>query len=239
MISLASSSVSEMFTIPANEWTVINQRVGQVLATVNIKDYITSVLGGYPNLLNNCLQWQSTTFQGLIAHSQVLYTYSSQAITDFGNLNTAVKQVMQSGGNTLPDVLQQQTIALLQKLNTDTLPIAKQSDLLSAAVLAFLTSNVIVDTQMATFKDSLGTFWTPLGDNINTLEAAAGHVTGVWNAITNDLSNTLRLPITVTIPFVESLNIDVAIASWQNIQAETQGFASMVAGQENYWTNPF
>lgn len=239
MVSLASSSVSEIFTIPVNEWTAINKRVGEVLATVNLRDYITSVLAGYPNLMSSCQQWQSNTFTGLIAHSQVLSNYSGQAIKDFGSLNAQVKQVIQSGSQNLPDNLKQQTIDLLKKLSNDTTPIAVQSNLLSTEVLTFLNSNITVDAQMAKFKDSLGSFWEPLGANINTLETASGHVTGVWSAITDDLSNTLDLPIIVTIPFIQSLNIDAAIVSWQNIQQEALGFPTMAAGQQQYWTNPF
>lgn len=239
MITLASESVGEIFTISASEWTEINKRVGQVLATAPIKDYMSTVLSEYPALLNSCLQWQKSTFSGLIANSQVLSNYCAVAISDFSSLNTQVKQVIQSGSQNLPDSLKQQTIDLLQKFNKDTTPIAAQSYLVSAEILTFLNCNVKVDIQMAKFKDSLGTFWDPIEDSISKLEVAIGHVTGVWSAITNDLNNTLSLPITVTIPFIESLNIDVSIVNWQNVQAETVGFPAMTTGQEQYWTNPF
>ena len=239
MITLASGSVGELFTIPVSEWTQINKRVGQVLATAPIKDYMATVLSGYPALLESCIRWQNSTFSGLISNSQILCNYCAVAISDFSGLNAQVKEVVQSGSQNLPDSLKQETIILLQKLNKDTSPVAAQSNLLSAEVLAFLNCNVTVDAQMALFKDSLGTFWNPLGDTIKNLEAAAGHVTGVWSAITDDLNYTLGLAITVTIPFIESLNIDVAIASWQNVQAEAVGFPAMTVGQEQYWMNPF
>jgi len=239
MVTLALGSVGEIFIIPVNEWTIINKRVGQVLATTAIKDYMATVLPEYPALLNSCLQWQNSTFAGLISNSQALSNYCAVAISDFSSLNAQVKEVIQSGSQNLPDSLKQQTIDLLQKLSKVTAPMAAQSNLLSAEILTFLNCNVTVDAQMAIYKDSLGTFWDPLGDTIKNLEAAAGHVTGVWSAITDDLNYTLGLPITVTIPFIESLNIDVAIASWQNVQAEAAGFPAMTAGQEQYWTNPF
>lgn len=239
MVSLASGSVSEIFAIPVSEWTAINKRVGEVLATQNVKDYIPSVLSGYPDLLNSCLQWQSYTFSGLITNSQKIAAYSTQAIIDFGNLNEKVKEVIRSGSQTLPDSIKQETIDLLQKLSTNTTPIAAESNLLSSDVINFLKCNSIVDIQMAKFKGSLGVFWEPLGNNIKALEDAAGHVTGVWNAITNDLEHLLSLPVMVTIPFIESLNLDVAIASWQDIQTEALAFPAMTAGQQQYWTNPF
>ncbi|WP_163398727.1 hypothetical protein [Flavobacterium fluviatile] len=239
MVSLASGSVGEIFAIPVSEWTAINKRVGEVLATQNVKDYIPSVLSGYPDLLNSCLQWQSYTFSGLVENSQKISAYSAQAISDFGSLNAKVKEVVQSGGQTLPDNLKQETIDLLKKLSTSTAPIAAQSNLLSSDVINFLKCNSIVDIQMAKFKGSLDVFWEPLGNNIKVLEDAVGHVTGVWNAITNDLEHLLSLPVIVTIPFIESLNLDVAIASWQDIQVQAKAFPAMTAGQEQYWTNPF
>jgi hypothetical protein len=239
MINLASSSVSDLFTIPAAEWTVINKRVGQVLATTNIKDYISSLLAGYPNLLSSCEQWQSSTFSGLILHSKVLSDYAAQSISNFNGLNEQVKQVIDSGSQNLPDSLKQEIIHLLQKLSADTAPIAAQSNELSTSVLNFLNFNVTVDAQMASYKGSLDTFWEPLGDNINQLETAAGHVTGTWSAITDDLNFALTQPIIVTIPFLQSLNIDGAILNWQNIQKESIGFPALTAGQQQYWTNPF
>ena len=236
---LASGVVSEIFVIPVKEWTEINKRVGQVLVTAGIKDYITSVLSDYPALLNACEQWQRRTFPGLIANSQALSNYCIQAIADFSDLNNEVKKVIQSGSQILPDSLKQRTIDLLQKFRNDTTPIAEQSNLLSTEIITFLNCNITVDVQMARFKDSLGTFWDPLGDSINKLEAAAGHVTGVWGAITNDIDYTMSLPVTVTIPFIESLNLDVAIASWKHIQEQTLAFPVNMKGQEQYWNNPF
>lgn len=236
---VASGLVSEIFVIPVNEWTEINKRVGQILATIAIKDSITSVLSDYPALLSSCQQWQNSTFSGLLANSQTIANYCVQAISDFSNLNSEVKKVIQSGSQNLPDSLKQQTIDLLQKLSKDTIPIAAQSNLLSVEIISFLNCNITVDVQMARYKGSLGTFWNPLGDNINKLEAAAGHVTGVWGAIANDLDHTSSLPITITIPFIESLNLDVAIASWENVQQDTLAFPKNMNGQEQYWTNPF
>ncbi|MFC4817485.1 MULTISPECIES: hypothetical protein [unclassified Flavobacterium] len=239
MLNLASTAVSELFTIPVNDWTAINKRVGEIKASANIKDYISSILAGYPDLLTSCLQWEKSTFIGLINQSNELAKYADEAISNFTLLNNNVKASLNAGNTKVPNDLQQQTIATLEKLRNDTIPLENTSNSLSSEVLTFLNNNIIVDTQMLKYKDTLGTFWAPIGDNINTLEGAASNVTSVWSAITDDLNNTLNAPITVDFAFITSLNIDAAIIDWQNIKAEATAFPLLTNGQENYWTNPF
>ncbi|HKX85232.1 MAG TPA: hypothetical protein VJL37_01075 [Flavobacterium sp.] len=239
MLNLASTAVSDMFTIPVNDWTAINKRVGEIMASVNIKDYISSVLPGYPDLLTSSTQWKNTTFSQLIDQSKQLSNYADEAIANFTALNNNVKASLQAGNTKVSNDLQQQTISALEKLRKDTLPLENTSTTLSSEVLTFLNCNIVVDNQMLKYKDTLDSFWDPIGKNINTLEHAAGNVTSVWSAITDDLNNTLNAPITVDFAFITSLNIDAAIVNWQNIKAESIAFPSLTNGQEYYWTNPF
>jgi hypothetical protein len=239
MLNLASTAVSDMFTIPVNDWTAINKRVGEIMASVNIKDYISSVLPGYPDLLTSSTQWKNSTFSQLISQSKQLSNYADEAIANFTALNNNVKASLQAGNTKVPNDLQQQTISALEKLRKDTLPLENTSTTLSSEVLTFLNCNIVVDNQMLKYKDTLDSFWDPIGKNINTLEHAAGNVTSVWSAITDDLNNTLNAPITVDFAFITSLNIDAAIVNWQNVKTESIAFPSLTSGQEYYWTNPF
>ena len=238
MPNLASNSLGQIFTIPASDWTVINRRVGVVLSETQIQTYLQQYLGGYAALLASCRLWTTNTFPGLISQSQALVGYATTAIANFSGLNTAVEGISQKEGG-VPEDVQQQTTALLQKLASDTAPLAAAFAALSKEMLAFLGDMQVVDEQVAAHKDQLGTFWTPVGAYITSLENAAGLVTGEWQAITDDLNNTLASPIDVTMPFLESLNIDAAIVSWQNAQAEAAAFPAMAANQQQYWTNPF
>jgi hypothetical protein len=240
MFKLADNSTGNVYAIPAADWTAINKRVGSVAVLIPImgEAAVTSMLSHFPALVNSCSVWKQTTFHGLIYQSQALYTYTGKAITNFGKLNTTVKEVMQ-GASTVPDSLKQMTTAALQQLATDTAPLATAFNSLSAQMITFLSDNEVVDGEAAKYKDTLGNFWAPLGDSIKALEDAAGLVTGNWRAINDDLNNVLASPIDVTMPFIESLNIDAALVSWQSVQAEAGVFAGMVSGQEQYWTNPF
>ena len=238
MPNLASSSVSQLFTIPAADWTVINKRVGLAIATSQIGSTIAADLPAYPAVLAGSLLWKSDTFNGLIKQSQLLCSYCTTAMDNFKNLENKVKPFISTG--TEPgEVLKLQTAALLQQLSTDTAPLAAAFQALSGQVLAFLNNNKAIDAQIFANKEKLGSFWQPVGDYISTLEQSAGLVTGEWQAIMQDLTHTLVSPIDVTLPFIEALNIDAAIVCWQNVQNEAGAFPRMVADQEQYWTNPF
>jgi|GEM_PF-3076380 len=238
MPNLASSSVSQICTIPTSDWTMINKRVGVVLAAAQIQSSIVAYLPSYPTLLTSCTLWQQSTFTGLITQSQALVLYATTAINNFTTLNQAVKGIDGQGG-VVPDNIKQQTLSLLQKLASDTTSLAAAFDNLSKQVISFLNNNLAVDAQVEKYKDILGSFWAPVGAYITSLEQAAGLVTGEWTAITNDLQNILSTQIDVTMPFLESLNLEAAIVQWKNVQSEAAAFPNMVNGQQQYWVNPF
>ena len=238
MPNLASNSLSQLFTIPTGDWTMINKRVGIVLLAADIQDYISQYIPGYKDLLKSSQLWQSSTFNNLIKQSQALAEYASTAIDGFSRLNQRVKEIVKTN-SFVPEDLKSQTLLLLNRLNEETLGLAGQFNISSAQVITFLNNNVVVDSQMSASKGKFDVFWAPISQNITSLESAAGLVTGEWQAISDDLKNTLSVTIDVTLTFLESLNIDAAIVCWQNVLTEAQAFPTMVAGQEQFWTNPF
>jgi hypothetical protein len=238
MPELSNSNVVSIFTIPASDWTVINKRVGLVLEIAPIQQTIITYIPSYPVLLQSSTLWEQITFTALITQSGLLAAYAATAITNFSSLNDAVKKISDPAAKVPADV-QQQTATLLRQLSADTAPLVSAFNTISGQVLQFLNNNEVVDGQIAAHKGQLGTFWAPVGDVINALENAAGLVTGTWSAIRDDLANAIVLPVDVTMPFIESLNLDAAIKSWQTIQAEAIAFPVTVAGQQQYWQNPF
>lgn len=242
MPNLASNSVVNIFMIPASSWTVINQRVGIVLKASPYQVFFNQLVPSYPNLLTSSQLWQSSTFNSLISQSQALATYAATAISSFSHLNVDVKAAIQSGSGTVSDSLKQETIAILQKLSSDTTALAASTDLITQQVLTFLNNNKVVDNEVEQHKDIFDEFginWNTVTDYLITLENDIGLVTGGWSAISDDLKNTLSNSVDLSIPFIESLNIDAAIVTWQNIQNEASAFTALVAGQTQYWTNPY
>ena len=242
MPNLASNSVVNIFTIPASSWTVINQRVGVVLQAAPYQTFFNQLVPSYPNLLTSSQLWQSFTFNSLISQSQGLVTYAATAISNFSQLNIDVKAAIQSGSGTISELLKKETVDTLQKLSGDTTTLAASTNLVTQQVLAFLNNNKVVDNEVEQHKDIFDEFginWNTVTSYLITLENDTALVTGEWSAITDDLKNTLSDSVDLTIPFLESLNIDAAIVTWQNVQNEASAFATNMTGQEQYWTNPY
>ena len=232
MSVLANTSVASLFTISTDQWTAINKRIGSVLAIEGITLIISQDLPGYPDLLLSSKQWVASTFNGLILNSGAIAGYSNTAITNFTNLNNEVKKIV---GNTVPVAVQEQTRAVLDQLLADTSSIVGNADQLAKELRIFLTANKVVDAEIALNKKILDSFWAPLGIIITNVEAAAGAVTGTWLAILDDLKNTVASDLTVTLPFIESLDIDAALIAWQDIKSEAAAFPANMSNQENYW----
>lgn len=232
MSVLASTSVAILFTISTDQWTAINKRIGSVLAIEGITLIISQDLPGYPDLLLSSKQWVASTFNGLILNSGAIAGYANTAITNFTDLNNEVKKIV---GNTVPLAVQEQTRAVLGQLLADTSSIVGNADQLAKELRIFLTANKVVDAEIALNKKILDSFWAPLGIIITNVEAAAGAVTGTWSAILDDLKNTVASDLNVTLPFIESLDIDAALISWQDIKSEAAAFPANMSNQENYW----
>jgi hypothetical protein len=235
MSQIANQSQSNLFAIQESEWTAINQRVGAVLATSKIENYISQYLPGYPDLLASCRLWVSTTFDGLITQSTNMVPYADNAISEF-----TILQAMIAGLNpdapTVPDDAKKQTKESLNNLSASTTPLSQTVDQLNSQVYSFLEANKLVDLEMEKSKDKFGLFFTPLGKIISEVENATGLVTGVWNAINGDLKLLTSTDIEITMPFITGLQIDASIVCWKSLKEEAIPFPVMANNQKRYWS---
>jgi hypothetical protein len=238
MTPLAHPTTAEIFTIPAADWTAINKRVGTVLVLEPLGAIVSKTLPGYPALLTSSKSWVNTTYDGLVSQSRALADYAGRAISTFGDLSAAVKQV--PAGATPPPPLQELTAAVLAALAESTGPLAAAFNSLSGQVQEFLTANKAVDAEFAAAEGAeLGVYWAPVAAQLALLENAAGRVMGDWNAITSDLATLQRPAVDVTMEFIESLQLDAAVVAWTAVRTEAAAFAATVAGQKQYWSYPF
>jgi hypothetical protein len=233
MPSIANRDISSLFTIPAADWTLINQRVGDVLQAEPFKEAATYVYPGYPGLLASCGLWTQSTWHALISQAYKLADYAAEAITNFGNLQQQVKAI--TGNGPVPESIQVETMLILHQLAGETSSLAIAFDTLSKQLIDFMSNNQLVDAQMAAEKNVFGNDWLSIQSNIIQLENATGSVTDKWQAIKDDLNNILVQSVDVTQAFIESLNIEAAIICWQNIHDEAAAFPVSTSGQEQYW----
>ena len=238
MTPLAQPTTAEIFTIPAADWTAINKRVGTVSILERYEPFVSKTLPGFPALVASSALWANTTYDGLVNQSRVLADYAGRAISTFGDLSAAVKQV--PAATPPPPSLQERTTAALAALAESTGPLAAAFNSLSGQVQEFLTTNKAVDAQFAAAEGAkFGVFWAPVATQFALLENAAGRVMGDWNAITSDLATLQRPAIDVTMEFIESLQLDAALVAWTSVRSEAGAFASHTSGQKQYWYNPY
>lgn len=228
-LSLVSDSIGQLYRVPAQDWAQVKSRVHFVVQVPQgtwIAGLVTRLLPGFPALLASCTTWQQHTLPALHTQAQAVADYAATAIGNFTTLNEAVKA---SGGGSgpVPDALRQQTLTLLQKLASDTVLMNGSFGEVSGQLLTFWNDNITVDAQIAAHQEQLGQLWPSIAASLAALEQASGRVTGEWQALANDLTFTLASPIDVTMPFLESLNLDAALVSWRNVQAEATAFPAI------------
>ena len=234
-MQLSSRALTELFTVPADDWTAINQRVGMVLFAKSIAGDIEKELTGFGALEDACQAWAVGTFQSLIDASEGLGAYAASAIQDFSALNEAVRGLV---GDTVPAIVQQQTAAALSRLQSTTLPLVSEFADLSQKVTAFMNLNRQIDAELDHARSVMGLSWASVASIAQAIDSAVGLVNGAFQAIYHDLLDGLSISINVTLPFLEGLDLGLAIQTWARIQVETSAFAALAAAQKQYWAGP-
>lgn len=235
IMQLTNSSLAQLFTIPVSDWTAINQRVGLALLLKNIASTVEQSLPGFETLETACEAWSGGTFQSLVGCAQKLSAYASEASQQFSDLKKEVDQIK---GDTVPDAVQQLTLASLQNLKASTAPLVNEFQTTFTNVSNFMHINQQVDADLENYQSVVGPSWTPVTTIAQGVDQATGLVTGVFQAILNDLNTALAGQIDVTMPFLEGLSLDLAIEQWNNLVTETNAFVSEAPGQEQYWNGP-
>src|SRR5918992_2631561 len=81
--ALTNSALGSLFTIPADDWTAINQRVGLTYLASGVAPTIAEYLPSYPALDAACAKWRTATFGALVTQSGALAQYASSAEASF------------------------------------------------------------------------------------------------------------------------------------------------------------
>jgi len=235
MTNLTNDSLGKIFTISAHDWTVINIRIADIKGGAQICGNFMTDLPGFSALLKSALLWESETFYGLIDMSKSVANYASTAVTDFGNLNKLIKEMIKSK-SAMTEEVEQQSINLLKKLSDDTTSMSTKMTKLSDQVLAFLNDNKEIDAKVLSSKEKFAGLKAAIESYDAAVENAAGLITSGWRALSDDFAiNPIKTMKKITLSYIESLNIDAAIVLWKKLQQEASAFPAMVDGQDKYW----
>lgn len=234
MSLLTNNDLGQLYSIPEEDWTAINKRVGATAAASGIANYIENYIPEFPNLIHVCELWKTQTFNGLINQSAAISQYTGTAVNRFQTLLNVISTISPSETQ-VPEAVKEQTRQALIELSSTTTDLCKVNSEVNIQISNFLAINVKVDAQMLRFREKLGIFWEPLGQTITRVENATGLVTGSWLAIATDLENYAKLSPSVTMPFILQLDIEAAIVSWKSLQAEANAFMQISKNQKQYW----
>ena len=232
-MELSNPALAQLYTIPTAHWTAINRRVGAVLLMADIAGTVVQDLPGFTELEAACQAWSASTFQDLAEYARHLDDYAAEAIALFQPLQ---EQLAALPPGPLPDSFRQEASDALWHLQTATLPLTSGMAALSAAVATFMQLNQQVDARLMQYQQSVPG-WASLSRETAAIDEASGLVNGAWQSLADSLTYVLH-DIDISAPWLESLNIDLAIQTWANIQTEARAFASQAGDQQKYWTSP-
>ncbi|MCC6460312.1 MAG: hypothetical protein IT260_07560 [Saprospiraceae bacterium] len=232
-MELSNPALAQLYTIPTAHWTAINRRVGVVLLMADIADTVVQDLPGFTELEAACHAWSASTFLDLVEHAHHLDAYAADAIALFQPLQ---EQLAALPAGPLPDPIRQEVSDALWQLQTATLPLTSGIALLSEEVATFMQLNQQVDARLMQYQEALQG-WASLSQQTAAIDEASGLVNGAFQSLADNLTYVLH-DIDITAPWLESLNIDLSIQTWANIQTEARAFASQADDQQKHWSDP-
>ncbi len=229
---LVNNSLSEVYKIEEQDWKVINLRVGKVLSLKNLEYVVRRTIPSYPDLLKASQLWSVSTFKRLKSDATEVSNYAKKAISNFTSLHQEIQKIE---GTLVPSNLQDKTRKLLVTLNTDTSNLSRKVEGTFSDTKEFIVYNQIADREMAIYSEKLGIYWESLGNTSLAVNQSTAKVMGAWSALENDLDIVNNKEVTITMPFIMSLDIEASIVLWSQIIKDTQSFSKNVKKMEEYW----
>lgn len=227
--NMGPANAGNTFTIPSNSWTVINERVYQVLNHFASGPFQQSgQIPAYNNLFAACTSWNATTFPGLVQLAKEIVTYGGSTVpTQYKNLQNIINGIQ---NNQMTPAEAQSFNTILQLLNGFISTIQNSATNLSQQIQQFAKINVEIDSEYA-HNGAL----TTIAPSPTLVANAAETVEGGWSSICSDLVNLqtdLSHLVSSDLPFLLNLNLQAAITDWAGVVSETNNFLTDASAQE-------
>src|SRR3954468_2816691 len=81
------------FAVPAVDWIAIDDRVAITIDAQNIAPEIEQYISNYPDLLQACIAWRSSTWSGLITQGVNTEMFAAKAADVLGQLSSDLSGV--------------------------------------------------------------------------------------------------------------------------------------------------
>lgn len=227
-VRLAVPSMGALISLTADDWTNISELVCQVLSLLRGWVALGNKSPGFYSFASDtCVKWRVQTFPAIGILSAQIIKYADNASAGLTVLRNDISQ-LKAGEELTPAQLSaaQMFFANIASLTTQ---LNVLTGMIAKSVNDFSTQYAAIS---AGWARSSGNTMYP--DKVVT---AAGELDGAWQSVSDDLGQVMSGQIPITSTLLLSLDIDLALLSWQNLRAEAAGFADIAPGQQKILDN--
>jgi len=213
-----AGSVGSVFAIPRDDWSKIQNRVAVMLQgqPEELAPYIPNIEA----LVSVCQRWQSETFPGLLSQAVDTNQFATRAAQTLTDLSTELKPLKPD--DPLPHSITFIFNVQFAALRDMAVQHAATVDALTPQINAFVAENRAAD---AALEQLLGEV---VEAAFSSLEDALSEVQGGWSQIATELGAAASSQVTLTTADLLALDVQSAIASWQQTAADAAAFVNTV-----------
>src|SRR4051794_15087821 len=194
------------FAVPTGDWAALDERVSLTIEAQNIAPEIEQYIPNYPDLLQACITWRSTTWSGLIAHGVNTELFGAKAADELGQLSDDLSGV--KPGDPVPEAVSFIIRVSFQALEQLAGQQAGNAQTLAGPIAAFVSANQAADASLQ--KVPLDG-WSPIAGPIASLDAAASDLQTGWGLVASQLQAASTDRLQITTAALLTSNIDTAV----------------------------
>ncbi|MGD9822782.1 hypothetical protein [Desulfobacter sp.] len=206
MAKLDTTQISALLTVPIEDWILINERVGILLAPSPLGGLYYQQFASIPmldELLNVCRTWNNSTWP--LACEVV-----SETNTFATRLNGFLQTVLDGGGD----------VDTLKNLASDATGIQKQTETFKTESATFANVNKTADTSPARHTYSTNFVFHDINPDPTAVSDAALQITLGWGNIVDDMTQAIKAMEDAEKGFggfMSRVEIETAVADWKTV----------------------
>jgi len=216
--------VGALYSISSAEWEAINQRAAVVVESKAIAAEVVQYIPSYPTLLPTCVEWQSQTYQSLIAQAVLVGTFATSMLEALSQIRKSVDasadaDPLDAGQKFLIRVKFE---AIADQAGTvDTGVVALTPD-----VQAFVSENQKADASLQQIASSLPTGWGAIVGPIGRLSDGFAAVQHGWSGLATQLQALSRGQADSSTAGQVRAAVDAAVPAWTALCQSAVAFDS-------------
>lgn len=218
------TSLAPPYAVPASDWTAIDGRIAITIEMQNLAPEVEKYIPNYPDLLEACRTWRSTTWSALVTQAVNTHLFATKATGVLGQLSSDLSGL--KPGDPVPA-----SVAFIVKVQLGALAQTAGEQDSTASGLAgqigtFVTANRVADASL----DNLPLAdWSPITGPIDALDQATADLQTGWGAIASQLQAFAGGKVEITTAGLLASNLSTAVTSWQTLARTAGDFVTLAA----------